>query len=288
MMRQLKNFLALGFALFIVGCQDVIELDLPDSTPLILINGRVTDIDSVHVRVQSTAPYFSQTENPSISDALVDLYEDGNWVARLDETPTPGLYMANFQGKIGHEYHIEVTLVSDFGEIKAGTWQSAPERMNRIFEIDSIYIDSLPALPPVRVAGRYPFFMFTEPAGQGDNYRLRRWINDTLLNRPQDLQIFNDDFGDGRSFDNQDVDAIQFLNDTVFSGSVYKIEVASISRRHFNFLNLIFQQTVQVGSTFDPPPAPVIGNIVSINRPGELALGYFVASAVRRAGVVAP
>jgi hypothetical protein len=281
-----KTFIFILTLIVFTSCQDVIELDLPDTPPLILINGRLTDVDSVFVTVETTAPYFSQAPNPVISEALVDLFEDNTWVARLVEVRS-GLYVANFQGKMGHEYHIEVTIADDFGSIKAGTWRSTPERMNRIFEIDSIFIDSLPAQPPFRVAGRYPFFMFTEPAGRGDNYRLRRWIDDSLLNRPQDLQVFNDDFGDGRSFNNVDVDAIQFLGDTVESGRTYRIEVASISRQHFNFLSLIFQQTVQVGSTFDPPPAPIIGNIRSVDRPSEVALGYFVASAVRRSEITA-
>jgi hypothetical protein len=280
-----KFLLLAGFAL--MGCQEVIELELPDNEPLLIVNGRLTNADSCTVEIATTAPYFSQAVPPPISDALVELFENGQWVATLDETSKPGVYKSAFSGTVGNNYHIKITLATPTGGIAAGIYESAPETMARIFAIDSIFIDSIPALPPFREAGRYPFFSFREPAGRGDYYRLRRWIDDSLLNRPQDLQVFNDDFADGRAFDNVDLEAIQFLGDLVESGRTYRIEVASISRQHWEFLNLIFQQTVQVGGTFDPPPAPIIGNMRKPDNPSAVVLGYFVVSAIVEDGVTA-
>ncbi|MCH8554365.1 MAG: DUF4249 domain-containing protein [Schleiferiaceae bacterium] len=288
--RYYKIFVATFMVTMFSSCQDVVELDLPDTPALIVINGRITDSasDSVRVIVSATAPYFSQQPTIRVSNALVSLYENDQFVDNLDESSEPGVYVLDFRGAVGNTYHIEVTTMEDVEGIPPTTWRSVPEAMARVFEIDSIFVDTLPAQPPFRQAGAYPFFSFTEPAGRGDFYRLRRWVNDTLLNNPQDLQVFNDDFGDGRSFDNIDLPAIQFTNDLVEPGDKFKIEISSISERHFRFLNLVFQQTVQVGTTFDPPPAAIVGNIQNVATPSNTALGYFVVSAVSVAELQVP
>lgn len=287
MKTYIKYFAILFLGFGLMSCQEVIDLDIPDSEPLLIVNGRITNADSCTVEISTTAPYFSQAANPPVADALVELFENGQFVAALTPTSQPGTYKTDFQGTVGNAYHIKVTLANAVGGVAAGVYESAPEVMSRIFEIDSIFVDTLPALPPFRAAGRYPFFSFREPAGRGDNYRLRRWIDDSLLNRPQDLQVFDDGFADGRAFDNIDLEAIQFLGDTVESGKNYRIEIASISRQHWEFLNLIFQQTVQVGGTFDPPPAPIVGNMRNADNPSAVVLGYFVVSAIVEAHVTA-
>jgi hypothetical protein len=119
--------------------------------------------------------------------------------------------------------------------------------------------------------------MFTEPAGLGDSYRQRIWRNDTLWNTQYDINVFNDEFIDGRSFDDIDLPATQ-IGTVAKAGDIYKVELSSISAEGYNFLLLLQEQTVQVGSTFDPPPAPIFGNIVNADDPNRLGLGYFFAS----------
>lgn len=284
--RLFKHALLFSF-LGLMACQEVIDLDIPASTPLLIVNGRITNSDSCIVEITTTAPYFNQAPNPPVSTALVELFENGQYVFTLNPSANPGIYKGAFQGTVGNTYHIKVTLATDVGGVPAGVYESAPEVMARIFDIDSIFIDSVPGFPPFVAPGKYPFFSFREPAGRGDHYRLRRWVDDSLLNRPQDLQVFNDDFADGRSFDNIDLEAVQFLNDTVEAGRNYRVEVAAISRRHWEFLNLIFQQTVQVGGTFDPPPAPIIGNMRNTENPAAIVLGYFVVAAIVEANITA-
>nr|MCU0402298.1 DUF4249 domain-containing protein [Algoriphagus sp.] len=51
----------------------------------------------------------------------------------------------------------------------------------------------------------------------------------------------------------------------------------SISQGAFRFLRLVKQQAEISGSIFDPPPATIRGNMISLDDPDEVVLGYFMA-----------
>lgn len=151
--------------------------------------------------------------------------------------------------------------------------------------IDSIYSEYLEEEPPFQEEGLYPFFTFSDLADQRDHYRLRIWRNDTIRNAPTDITTYEDDLWNGRSFDNVDFPAVQFENDPKPEGTTYRVEQSSISVAYFDYLNLLFSQTAQVGSTFDPPPAPLIGNIECLSQANRTSLGYFNVSAISTAEV---
>lgn len=264
-------------ALLLSSCQDVIDIDLDEGEKRIIINGRVTDTLPAEVDIYATANYLSSEANPRIGDALVELFEDNVKVAELKENDTlAGNYISNFVGMEGKSYHIEVTIPEGHPYFSNTKWMSTPERMNRVPYSDSVYSKFVPKQPFI-AEGYYAYIMFTEPAGMGDNYRQRLWKNDTLLDSQFDLTFFNDDFIDGFAFNDSIYPAVQ-VGDVSKIGDVHISELSSISAEGLRFLELLQQQTVQVGSTFDPPPAPIFGNIVNANDPNQLGLGYFFAS----------
>lgn len=52
----------------------------------------------------------------------------------------------------------------------------------------------------------------------------------------------------------------------------------SVSQEAFRFLRLVKQQAEISGSIFDPPPATIRGNMVSLDNPDEVVLGYFIVA----------
>ncbi len=272
-------FLLLFPALFISlqSCQDVIDLEIPDGINRVIINGRVTDTLPVHVHVLSTIGFLSDDPNPAMSDCAVKLFENGIEVATLSENDTvPGLYEHPFTGTEGNTYFIEVIFPEGHPYFPNTRWKSVEELMNRVPVSDSTYSIFQPKQPFIE-EGYYAFIMFTEPTGLGDNYRQRLWKNDTLFDTQFDLTFFNDEFIDGRAFNDIDLPAVQISGPSKV-GDVYTSELSSLTLPAYNFLFLLQQQTVQVGSTFDPPPAPIFGNIVNADDPTKLGLGYFFAS----------
>ena len=269
-------FLLLSTA-FLASCQDVIDIDIPEGEKRVIINGRVTDTLPVYVQVLATVNYLSTEPNPGMSDCTVKLFEDGTEVALLTENDTlPGYYEHPFKGTEGKRYHVEVTFPEGHPYFSNSTWVSNPELMSRVPAADSTYSRFQPRQPFI-AEGYYAYVMFTEPAGQGDFYRQRLWKNDSLFSNQFDLTFFNDEFIDGRSFNDVDLPAVTIAG-PADTGDVYLAELSSISGDAYRFLELLQQQTVQVGSTFDPPPAPIFGNIVNKDDPNRLGLGYFFAS----------
>jgi hypothetical protein len=48
----------------------------------------------------------------------------------------------------------------------------------------------------------------------------------------------------------------------------------ALTEEHFNYLTLMQKNTTQVGSFFDPMPSEIRGNIVNVNNPDEMIVGY--------------
>lgn len=277
-MKKILTLLVFSLGLVsLQSCQDVIAIDFPDGQNRVIINGRVTDTLPVYVQVLSTISYLSTEANPGMSDCIVKLFENGQEVATLIENDTvAGMYEHPFTGSEGNEYFIEVSFPDGHPYFPNTRWRSGVERMNRVSGADSTYSKFLPRAPFVE-EGYYAFIMFTEPAGLGDSYRQRLWKNDTLFDTQFDLTFFNDEFIDGYSFNDNPIPAVQISRASKV-GDVYKAELSSITPEAYKFLSLLQQQTVQVGSTFDPPPAPIFGNIVNADDATQLGLGYFFAS----------
>jgi hypothetical protein len=53
------------------------------------------------------------------------------------------------------------------------------------------------------------------------------------------------------------------------------VQIASISRNHHRYLNIIAAQSQSNGGLADTPPSPIIGNIRNIQDPQESIVGYF-------------
>jgi len=275
----MKKYILYIATLFIAlqSCQDVIDIEIPEGETRIIINGRITDSLPAEVRIYATVNFLSGQPNPPMSDALVELFENGEKVAELKEFPArPGVYGHPFVGTEGNDYHILVTFTEGHPYFGGTRWRSASERMNRVPPADSSYSKFFPRQPFIE-EGYYAFIIFTEPAGLGDNYRVRLWRNDTLLSSAFDLTFFNDEFIDGFAFNDNPIPAVQ-IGSASKPGDFYKVELSSISSNAYKFFTILQQQTVQVGSTFDPPPAPIFGNITNADNPNKLGLGYFFAS----------
>ena len=60
------------------------------------------------------------------------------------------------------------------------------------------------------------------------------------------------------------------------------IRQISVSAEAYRFLRLVKQQTEISGSVFDPPPASIRGNMISLDNPDEVVLGYFMAGGEAR------
>lgn len=281
----MKKIFLIGFlGLTIISCQEVIDLDLPETPAQIIINGRVSDTLPVEVQLLATADYNNGTV-PGVSGAKVLLFENGVQIDSLIEADTlAGYYYGTATGTVGNNYYIDVEVFQGNSLIEAGNWVSKRELLKRCPPIDSFYSEFRPE-DVLQQEGYYVAAHFKEPRGVGDFYRIRAWRNDSLQNRPQNLSFFEDEFSDGLNFGTPPIPALT-VDGPRPVGTTYKLELSSITEAHFDYLALLQQQTVQVGSIFDPPPASIIGNIHKKGDVTDVALGYFNASKLQYAETV--
>jgi len=278
-MKNIKYIFILLLSVTFWSCQDEVDIDIPKGETLIIINGLVSDTIPAWVDVLTSVHFFDQGENPMIDGATVALFENDVMVTQLVQD-TAGRYNSTFVGNIGKTYYVEVTVPQNHPELGGTVWQSAPETMRATAPIDSVYQDSLEDNPPFQDAGWYVFYMFRDPVGLGDRYRIRGWKNDTLNSGPGSIIAFDDEFFDGRSFDNIDLGAIQMNGSPAEKGDFFKVEHSSISFEYQKYLMLVEEQSARTGGLFDPPPALLEGNIIGITEPNKTALGFVAASAL--------
>lgn len=280
-MKQIFQILILGsLVVFLASCQDKIELDLPEGETFLVVDGWISNASSPHtVKLSYTSPYFDDAAQPAASDATVILKDDEGNESVLNEIQ-PGVYEIINQGVIGRKYQLYIHLAE--GDI----YESNFELLNEPVLIDTIYYQ-LSEREPSDFFDESPDDIYDvlietfEPAGRGDHYRWRSFLNGAEARAPFDINIISD----------QLVDGVPVLEYNV-TGKLYSIpdtvEIVQemISMAAYEFLTQLRSQTAFVGSPFDTPPVPIIGNVRNLSNPDKYALGFFGAAGVDRAVVV--
>lgn len=278
----MKNLLYILIVAVFFSCEDPIDIDHPQGEVRYSVEGEITTVNKIgRVFVTSSAQY-DETEIPKIEGAKVTLFKN-NVILSTYEDRGEGVYLSkdSIKGEVGQSYHIEV-------ELSNGTLlKSYPEKIKIVTAIDSIYSKHVSDYiydngPPREIdneeTGYYVFLNTTENVGKGDAYRWKVYINDDLLDDPEQL-FFYDDFGvDGTNIEQLDFNFLANLGDEV------RIEQTSISKRNYDYLFSLLNEALPSGG-FGTPPAPVIGNIYDMNNSENTVFGYFTASDVSSATI---
>ena len=174
--------LLLAFAL--TGCQDVIDLDLDNTAPQIVIEGNLTDqVGNHRVSISKTVPFDEPNTFPAVSGALVTIADDTGLLDTLLET-APGIYETQQlrQGVYGRTYTLRVK-IEGTEYVAASTM---PERvafdtlsvMKSAFA-GSVSLDLVPEFrDPANLLNYYNFSIIKNGERQPDIYTL----NDELAN----------------------------------------------------------------------------------------------------------
>ncbi len=66
------------------------------------------------------------------------------------------------------------------------------------------------------------------------------------------------------------------------------VQQLSISEEAYLFFDLLDNQLSINGDIFDPPPATILGNMISLKNPDENVIGYFMATDVAIKSIFIP
>ncbi|WP_161991921.1 DUF4249 family protein [Flagellimonas algicola] len=256
-----RKFLLLVFLLNI-GCEDVIELDLPPSKPQLVIDALIgyndTNGQSVtagEVKLTLTTPFFEETlpaENATVS--LIDMATSQSY--ELVENK-PGIFDSGFPKlEFNREYMLQISFE---GEIYTATEQLVKSTIIEKLEQDHGFLFNEDETE-VKVT-------FTDLPGERNHYLFAFGWNNYLV---VDDQFFQDEQL-----------TFSYFYEKLKPGKKISISVFGINKVFSNYIEKLLAQSGEDmgnGGPFAIPNATIRGNIVNKTNPGNFAFGYFALS----------
>jgi hypothetical protein len=292
--------LVYGLSVIIIGifaaCETVIDPKLEEVENIVAVDAWInTKFEKQVIKVMMTQNYFDNTLPPGISSATVTVQNATNGkIFTFNESASKGNYVwtpTSASDKLGNPGDNFKLLIQTGGE----SYESF-STLGRVPAIDSVtftFFEKNALNPEMYMAE----FWAKDPVGRGDTYWIRAIKNDTLLNKPSELNVaFDAGFSNGGNFDgivfippirssinpyDQDENK-NFLSPYDIGDSLY-VELYSISLSAFNYLNEVRTQTDRpggFGELFSSPIANVSTNINNVNPNGKKAVGFFNVASV--------
>ncbi len=244
--------------LLLAGCEKVIDVDLNEADPQVVVEGNLSHTDNeVTVRITKTGSYFNETpQQQKVSDAVVIL-ENSSGEEFLIEEKGEGFYQTDLiVSQPGDEYKLKAEV--------DGTEYSAASTLNPAVSIDSLGFEYYREARFFE--GGYRIILwFSDPAGVDNYYRIKVYKNGMLLNDVNDLIVFDDSGGlDGK------IVQIRLRGQTFDPGDKALVKLISLDENAWKYFST-FRDVVNTN-----PGSPAPANPVSNFNNG--ALGYFSAS----------
>lgn len=251
---RFKLVFSLFVALLISGCEKVIEIDLNDASPSIVIEGLITDKRGPYsVTISKTGSYFKQPSLETVSGATVVITDDFNNIDTLNES-TPGLYITSrIRGIYERTYTLKV--------IAEGKEYNGSTRL-----ADRVQIDSLRLRKGILQGFNFDddddtqidlHCFFRDPRDK-NYYRIRVFKNDSI--NTESYRLYDDQYANG------------LITDIIVShatlGNTYRIELWSLDKQTYLYYNTL-GDLMYSNPIFGSTPSNPVTNL------SNGALGYF-------------
>ena len=262
------------------ACEDVIDIELKDNEPKLVIEGTIDNTFHGEVRISRTVPFDEpypasdpssplpprlQVQNP-VSGAVVMITEPGVPARTLTEI-SPGLYVTTTVSppRYTNDIHIAANTVYRLSVQVDDQLYEAESSMPPPVEIETIGTVSSNVFGEER---KGVGLLFKDPAGVPNYYRYLLNVNGTPL---KTLFVYNDKYNDGKSVTRELFD----FDTTLEAGDAVTVTVQFIDAPVYRYWS-------SLGANNPGTAAP--GNPVSNISNG--ALGYFSAHSVTQLSTV--
>ena len=231
------------------SCEKVIDLELKDSEPVIVISAEINDqLENQYVRISNTYAFTEPNRANAVTGARVIVTSQTGSVINYSEI-TPGVYQSpRFRGRTGFKYKLDVTVNGK----KFSAESTMPEK---------VFLDSL-NFRELAFFGRRSTYLvanFKDPQGIQNQYRYVMSVKSKVV---EDV-VSEDRFNDG----NEVANTIFHDLDDLESGDALELDLQCIDRNVYRY-HYAFSQNLGEGG---PPVAPA-------NPPSNIsngALGIF-------------
>ena len=250
------------------ACKEKIDIKLKSTYVRLVVDGGVTDEAKRHtIKISETSNYFANEPQPKVSGAIVTL-SDGSNIVTLSET-SPGIYQTDttYQGEIGRTYTLNIKY--------KGEEYTASSMLKYVAPIDSISFGKDPFQPTKSTVNLWA----QEPPTKGDYYLWLYYINGVLKSDTlNEVSYASDEMVNGNYMNGFPI----YTMDDAKPGDTITLEMRSINKEYYDFMNALFSEVFGAGNPFSGPPSNVKGNIKDITDNKKDVMGFFIASAVRK------
>ena len=251
----MKKVLYILILLFVFGCEKVIEVDLNEASPTIVIEGNLTRSPALSsVKISKTGSYFGASVIETVSDAKVIIESDIGGEYELQEFEK-GVYKS-------HDIYPQESLTySLIVEVEGKTYK-AVSKLNEAVKIDSIsytYEEGFAFID----AGYYVTLHFTDPVDVSNYYRIKMYKDGIYENTMDNFIVFDDRLADGNTLE------IRLASRVYLPGEIAKVELISLDKGPYEFFNT-FQELISINPGSAAPANPT-------SNFSNGALGYFSA-----------
>jgi hypothetical protein len=261
-MNKILSSILIFFALFLLSaCKKIINIDLNNASPKVVIDGYITDQSGPYtVSLSNTVDFSADVYFSPVTGALVFITDNNAGYTDTLKESAPGIYKTqSIAGVIGHSYKLSVKVQNN--------WYYANSTMPALVPFDSLYLQ------------KFSFFgntlnqfipVFTDPIGQKNYYQFTVQVGDSLQN---DINAWDDNLTDGKV--NSRPINVNGSTDLFKGNDTCIVEMRCIDKSTFDYFNTL-PNANGGASTPANPTSNVTGG----------ALGYFSAYTVRRKTII--
>jgi hypothetical protein len=249
-------FLLLMILLTGLGCKKVIDVNLNDADPQIVIEGNVLSTPGpYYVQISKTVNYSANNQFPAVTGATVIIRDiTVGQSDTLTELPQGRYATKKLNGIEGRTYQLQV--------ITAGKVYSANSKMPAAAQLDSVSFEKISR--PGSKTDWYAVINYQDPLGTSNYYLFTLFVNGRKINN---TFAYDDRFSDGRYVSRTLRTDSAYIN----PGDSVRVVMQHMGKEGFDYYSS-FSQVTGNGALQTISPANPNSNL------SGGALGYFIAS----------
>ena len=252
--------------LAITGCQKVINVDLNEAAPRIVIEGLITDRrGSYTLTISKSGSYFNQPALQTISGAIATITDDLNITDTLKESGPGVYYTTKLRGFPGRTYNLKV--IAEDVEYDALSTMMSHVNIDslKLFKSSSQRFD----FGGNQNEPHYEIHCFFKDPPEKNFYRIRVFKNDSI--DTQNYRLYDD------QYTNNYFTELRVSSASV--GNTYRIELLSLDKSTYGYFRTL-ADLIFTNPFFGSTPANPNSNL------SNGALGYFGACAISSRTIV--
>lgn len=247
-----SRYIILIVSLLLYSCEDVIDINLNDANPQLVIVGEIHNRTGRQViTISRTVPFDREDVFDGVSNAVVEVRDEYGTRHTFAER-SPGIYVAeNFRGREYESYNLRVQL--------DGEEYTASSHMPWTVPVDSVGTSVSNLFGEEQ---KYVSIKYQDPPHEPNYYRYLMSVNGGPI---RFVQVSNDKFNDGKYVSEQ----LTSFDGELVTGDAVVLYMQCIDKAMFDFWNVVQANNPGAASPANPP-----ANI------SNGALGYFSAYGV--------